>query len=128
MNGTLRLLENKTWAVERMDGKRLPVLPASMLGMTCNANDEVLYVIHEVWEDSECDTQVTKYAKLMSSIDLDNLQTYPDGEHEQWDSIHEEYSNEQWPPFGGPFNDSMTFNDWLKLNFNPPTRKKNANI
>ena len=40
-----------------------------------------------------------------------------------WDSIYEEYSTEQYPPFGGPFTDSISFIDWLKQNYIVPKRK-----
>ena len=40
-----------------------------------------------------------------------------------WDEIYEEYSNENYPPFGGPFTNALSLIDWLKLNFNPPPRK-----
>jgi transcription elongation factor Elf1 len=39
-----------------------------------------------------------------------------------WDKIHEEYSNEQYPPFGGPFTDALSFTDWLKQNYIAPER------
>jgi hypothetical protein len=42
---------------------------------------------------------------------------------ESWDDIHEEYSKDEYPAFGGPFTHAMTFIEWLKLNYNPPTKK-----
>ena len=40
-----------------------------------------------------------------------------------WDDIYEEYSMEQYPPFGGPFTDSISFIDWLKLYYKTPEKK-----
>ncbi len=40
-----------------------------------------------------------------------------------WDEIYEDYSNENYPPFGGPFTDAIPFIEWLRRNFNPPSRK-----
>ena len=42
---------------------------------------------------------------------------------ESWDDIHEEYSKDEYPAFGGPFTHAMTFIEWLKLNYNSPIRK-----
>ena len=39
-----------------------------------------------------------------------------------WDSIYDEYSTEQYPPFGGPFTNSLSFIDWLKQNYKAPER------
>lgn len=44
-----------------------------------------------------------------------------------WQEIHEEYSNEQYPVFGGPFTDALTPWEWLSKNFNPPIRKETGN-
>lgn len=41
-----------------------------------------------------------------------------------WDEIYSEYSNEQYPPFGGPFTDALSFIDWLKQNYISPERIK----
>lgn len=43
--------------------------------------------------------------------------------NERWDEIYEEYSNENYPPFGGPFTDAVPLIEWLRRNFNPPKRK-----
>jgi hypothetical protein len=45
--------------------------------------------------------------------------------NDEWNEIYGEYSTEQYPPFGGPFTHSLTFIEWLKLNYNPPIRKNN---
>jgi hypothetical protein len=39
-----------------------------------------------------------------------------------WDEIYDEYSTEQYPPFGGPFTNSLSFIDWLKQNYKAPER------
>ena len=40
-----------------------------------------------------------------------------------WEELHEEYSNEQYPPFGGPFTDALTPWEWLSKYFEVPVRK-----
>jgi hypothetical protein len=41
-----------------------------------------------------------------------------------WSEIEEEYARDEYPPFGGPFTNALSPFEWLKLNYNPPTRKK----
>jgi len=41
-----------------------------------------------------------------------------------WNRIYDEYSKEQYPPFGGPFTDSLSFIDWLKQNYKAPINLK----
>ena len=41
-----------------------------------------------------------------------------------WDEIYDEYSTEQYPAFGGPFTDSMSFIDWLKQYYKSPEKLK----
>ena len=41
-----------------------------------------------------------------------------------WDEIYSEYSNEQYPPFGGPFTNALSFIDWLKQNYISPNKIK----
>lgn len=68
------------------------------------------------------------FAKLISNT---NDEEYPELEgtlalcnDKVWDDIYDEYSTEQWPAFGGPFTDSMSFIDWLKENYKAPQRIK----
>jgi hypothetical protein len=69
----------------------------------------------------------------MKSLNSDDFQTKPGfverrmalGKHNNdklWDEIYEEYSTEQYPPFGGPFTDALSFIDWLKQNYIVPER------
>jgi len=41
-----------------------------------------------------------------------------------WDEIYDEYSTEQYPAFGGPFTDSISFIDWLKQYYKSPEKLK----
>jgi len=41
-----------------------------------------------------------------------------------WNNIYHDYSTEQYPAFGGPFTDSISFIDWLKQNYKAPERIK----
>jgi hypothetical protein len=40
-----------------------------------------------------------------------------------WDDIYHDYTAEQYPAFGGPFTDSISFIDWLKKNYKSPEKK-----
>jgi hypothetical protein len=41
-----------------------------------------------------------------------------------WCDIYHDYSTEQYPAFGGPFTDSISFIDWLKQKYKAPERIK----
>lgn len=43
---------------------------------------------------------------------------------ETWKDINDEYCKEH-PPFSGPY---PRFEDWLKDNYNPPTRKSKRDV
>ena len=55
-----------------------------------------------------------EYPELEGTLALCNDKT--------WDDIYDEYSTEQYPPFGGPFTDAISFIDWLKQNYKAPER------
>ena len=42
---------------------------------------------------------------------------------ETWDDIYEGYSRDEYPVFGGPFTEAMTFIEWLKMYYQPPVIK-----
>ena len=42
---------------------------------------------------------------------------------ETWDDIEEEYMKDEYPVFGGPFNNAMTPFEWLKKYYYSPKRK-----
>jgi hypothetical protein len=50
--------------------------------------------------------------EIISLLDEDN-----------WEEIEEEYSKDEYPVFGGPFTNAKSPWEWLKLWYNPPTRK-----
>jgi hypothetical protein len=47
-----------------------------------------------------------------------------DGLYETWEDIEQEYLKEEYPVFGGPFNNAMTPFEWLKKNYYEPKRKE----
>lgn len=53
----------------------------------------------------------------------------PQKEYEEntWEEVHEEYSRDQYPIFGGPFTDNLTPWEWLEMYYNPPTIKTPIN-
>jgi hypothetical protein len=55
-----------------------------------------------------------EYPELEGTINLCNDKI--------WDDIYDEYSTEQYPPFGGPFTDALSFIDWLKQYYIVPER------
>lgn len=46
-------------------------------------------------------------------------------DEETWDEIEEEYSRDNYPPFGGPFTNALKPFEWLKLYYKPPVIKNN---
>jgi hypothetical protein len=46
-----------------------------------------------------------------------------DGLYETWDDIEEEYLKDEYPVFGGPFNNAISPFEWLKKNYDTPKRK-----
>lgn len=42
---------------------------------------------------------------------------------DEWQEIEEDYLKDEYPVFGGPFTNALTPFEWLKKNYNPPTRK-----
>ena len=46
-----------------------------------------------------------------------------DGLYETWKDIEQEYLKEEYPVFGGPFNNAMSPFDWLKKHYHSPKRK-----
>ena len=37
-----------------------------------------------------------------------------------WEEIHEDYLSDEYPIFGGPFTDAISFYEWLKKYYEPP--------
>jgi hypothetical protein len=54
--------------------------------------------------------------------DEDNSHTKKD-ETETWDDIEDFWLTDNYPPFGGPFTDAITFIDWLKIYYSTPKLK-----
>jgi len=46
-----------------------------------------------------------------------------DGLYETWEDIEKEYMKDEYPVFGGPFNNAMSPFEWLKKYYNEPKRK-----
>jgi hypothetical protein len=46
-----------------------------------------------------------------------------DGLYETWEDIEKEYMKDEYPVFGGPFNNAMTPFEWLKKYYYEPKRK-----
>ena len=47
-----------------------------------------------------------------------------DGLYETWEAIEEEYLKDEYPVFGGPFNNAITPFEWLKKHYYTPKRKQ----
>ena len=84
---------------------------------------QVEFNIEDFWETGG--DEGIKLAKL-----LDKKSEYPELEgtmalcnDKVWDDIYHDYSAEQYPAFGGPFTDSISFIDWLKLYYKFPEKK-----
>jgi hypothetical protein len=48
-----------------------------------------------------------------------------DGLYQTWEAIEEEYLKDEYPVFGGPFNNAMSPFEWLKKNYHQPKMKQN---
>jgi hypothetical protein len=42
---------------------------------------------------------------------------------ETWEEIYEQYHMDEYPTFGGPFTNALTFKEWLEVYYTPPVRK-----
>lgn len=62
--------------------------------------------------------EILKTARLIEEWDQS-----PKRPAESWKDIHEEYSRDEYPPFGGPFTDAISPWEWLEKYYNPPTKK-----
>ena len=65
MQGKLMLNEDDSWSIMDYFGTKLPVLPASLTAIVCQPNTWVNFIIHEIWEDIDCDTQSIRFAKII---------------------------------------------------------------
>ena len=64
----------------------------------------------------KCKEEVIHKSHSDQSIDIIN-------DNNQWDAILEDHQREEFPPFGGPFTNSLSLGEWLKKNFHPPIKK-----
>ena len=62
--------------------------------------------------------------KMVEEINNNPDRTTPEDNKQDWNEIYDEYSREQWPPFGGPFTNATSLIDWLKQNYESPERLK----
>lgn len=66
---------------------------------------------------------------LSTKANRKRLQSHSDqmidrmNDDEEWDNIFHDYQMDNYPPFGGPFTDAVSFEEWLKNKFHPPVRK-----
>ena len=54
------------------------------------------------------------------------IEPYNKSTNEQWDEIYEDYLKDEYPVFGGPFTNALTFIEWLKINYDVPQIKQNG--
>jgi len=97
------------------------------------ADSEVEFVIENFWETGL--EKLYRVAKLTkpeytgNPTPLSHALQYPYIEGTMnlcndkiWDDIYHDYSAEQYPAFGGPFTNSISFIDWLKQNYKAPEK------
>ena len=92
-----------------------------------SAHPNVEFKIVEVFnKNDQVGYRYVNYAKLIPNT---NNKEYPELEgtmnlcnDKAWDDIYHDYTAEQYPAFGGPFTDSISFIDWLKLNYKTPEK------
>ena len=128
MKGTLNKTE-QGWVVRYGDMQFLPLHPKYEKYYFLDEDAEGGKVEFEVVKEfiDNYTNQVQEYAKLVKDTD----EKYPELEGTMalcndkiWDDIYDEYSTEQYPPFGGPFTNALEFIVWLKQNFKAPERIK----
>lgn len=73
------------------------------------------------WLISGDDGEETFLSRLKK--ELGELGNEPSTESQTWEEIHEEYSRDEYPPFGGPFTNAKSFEEWLETNYEIPKRK-----
>lgn len=140
MNGTLHYADKK-WFVRysTLDpedasaawNEELPIRPESLIVFRCVTGREVKFDIVDEFTHPHLYEGVgwgdgIRYARLYHDTKpgfvekrIAQMKSIND---KSWDEIYEEYSNDQYPPFGGPFTDSLSFTEWLKLNYIAPDR------
>ena len=99
-----KIVETRMWASCDLN---------ALLPMVENNNGlyEVIHKFpHKVYFDID-----SKYPELDGTNELCNDKI--------WDDIYHDYTAEQYPAFGGPFTDSISFIDWLKLYYKVPEKK-----
>jgi hypothetical protein len=124
LKGRLHKSDNG-WIVLFDDDEYLPLDPYQATeGLVSGA--EVEFRVETFWETGLDPVTV---AVINTPFVSDDFQIGPDGAYEHgveesspWDEIHEEYSRENYPPFGGPFTDALTPWEWLKKNYVVPQR------
>jgi hypothetical protein len=73
------------------------------------------------WFLSGDDGEKSFFSRLKE--DLGKLGDEPNGETQTWEEIREEYSKDEYPPFGGPFTNAKSFGEWLELYYEVPKIK-----
>ncbi len=129
LKGRLHKTTNQGWIV-LFDDESLP-LNAYQQTSDLLSGSEVEFEIETFYETGVGPLLV---ATIIAPFVSDDFQIGPDGAYEHgvdeeesssWDEIHEEYSQEEYPPFGGPFTNALTPWEWLKKYYEPPQRRKN---
>lgn len=121
MKGKLKKLSTG-WVVEykmesdmvATDGGQIPINPYLEKYYFLDEDDEgseVYFEMESLWETG-FEEEVLIVANLVKET------------KESWEDIEEEYSKDNYPPFGGPFTDALDVWEWLKINYHPPVRKK----
>jgi hypothetical protein len=68
------------------------------------------------YEDAKCN-------HINDSVNYANEISYLNDETETWDDIENYWLTDNYPPFGGPFTDAITFIEWLKIYYSIPKLK-----
>jgi hypothetical protein len=82
--------------------------------LSCNYSGLPSVKSYDVTQDKE--EQKKLLTKIMEADAKDGL-------YETWKDIEEQYLKDEYPVFGGPFNNAMTPFEWLKKYYYEPKRK-----
>jgi hypothetical protein len=138
MNGRLHLNGKKEWVIKYTQHHPSRMVMEYNMSIPLHPNKQELMLNRNptLWDGKEIEfeiiteyidqhtNQVQKYAKL--------IKQYPELEgtinlcnDKIWDDIYDEYTKEQYPAFGGPFTNSISFIDWLKQYYKTPEKINN---
>lgn len=79
--------------------------------------------LYDDWEVIDSDDDPIDDELVNALIDFCDENMVTKESTETWKQIEEEYTKDNYPPFGGPFTDAVTQWEWLEKHYNVPKIK-----